>query len=279
MFAPRQAQEAYTGLEASLEEYIRKMYSEWITTIEAGMGRFLETYLMVRSQTPLVGGTGRERYTYLEQNFDRSLLQLFSEVQFWEKLRFEIPYVAMDIATHRERYRVLRENVLLVVREYNRILDALVPAERRLFAERLHYLDRKIAPGLTKLTWASKGVTDVFVKDCRKHCNEANRLVTLFHHNKALLAKMCRQVASTPLVSLKKKQVYPQDLFESEQKNHHEMVRGKLKQVRAMVHHHLAASWSHPPRNLSPLPLSLYAPLSHIVVCVLSCLLPRYRST
>ena len=31
------------------------------------------------------------RYGYLEQNFDRSLLQLFAEVQFWERLRFEIP--------------------------------------------------------------------------------------------------------------------------------------------------------------------------------------------
>ena len=124
----------------------------------------------------------------------------------------------MDIANHRERYRVLRENVLLVVREYNSILDALAPAERRLFAERLHYLDRKIYPGLTKLTWVSKGVTDVFIKDIRRHCLDASKLVSSFHHSKALLAKMCRQVASTPLVSLKKKQVYPQDLFESEQR-------------------------------------------------------------
>ena len=174
------------------------MYSEWITTIEAGLGRFLESYLMMRSTQPLTGGTGRERYTYLEQNFDRTLLQLFSEVQFWEKLRFEIPYVAMDIATNRERYRCLRENVMLTVREYNSILDALAPAERRLFAERLHYLDRKIYPGMSKLTWASKGVTDVFIKDIRRHCLDAYKLVSSFHHSKALLAKMCRQVASTP---------------------------------------------------------------------------------
>jgi dynein heavy chain len=227
----RQAHEQYALLDASLDEYIRKMYSEWITTIEAGMGRFLESYLMVRSQQPLARGTGRERYTYLEQNFDRTLLQLFSEVQFWEKLRFEIPYVAMDIATHRERYRCLRENVMLVVREYNAILDALAPAERRLFAERLHYLDRKIYPGLTKLTWASKGVTDVFIKEIRRHELDTSKLVASFHHSKALLAKMCRQVASTPLVALKKKQVYVQELFESEQRAHQEDVRGKLTKV------------------------------------------------
>ena len=138
--------------------------------------------------------------------------------------------------------------VLLVVREYNSILDALAPAERRLFAERLHYLDRKIYPGLTKLTWASKGVTDVFIKDIRRHCLDASKLVSSFHHSKALLAKMCRQVASTPLVSLKKKQVYPQDLFESEQRSHHEMVREKLTQVAAARARDVFASKPHPPQ-------------------------------
>ena len=223
------AHEQYNLLESSLDEYIRKMYSEWIQTIDGTMSRFLETYLMARSTQPLVGGTGRERYGYLEQNFDRTLLQLFAEVQFWEKLRFEIPYTAMDIAAGRERFRCLRENVSTVVREYNGILDALLPQERRLFTERLHFLDRKVYPGLTKLTWASKGVTDVFIKDTRRHCLDASKLVSSFHHSKSLLAKYCRQVASTPLVSLKKKQVYPQDLFESEQRAHQETVRGRLR--------------------------------------------------
>ena len=55
------------------------------------MARFLDNNLMIRSSVPLAGASGRERYGYLEQNFDRSLLQLFAEVQFWERLRFEIP--------------------------------------------------------------------------------------------------------------------------------------------------------------------------------------------
>ena len=39
-------------------------------------------------------------------------------MHYWERLHFEIPYVAMDISAHRERYRCLRENVMLVVRDY-----------------------------------------------------------------------------------------------------------------------------------------------------------------
>ena len=33
------------GLDAALDEYVRKMYSEWIGSIESGMGRFLENNL------------------------------------------------------------------------------------------------------------------------------------------------------------------------------------------------------------------------------------------
>ena len=51
----------------------------------------LANFLMQRSTTmELVGKTGRERYGYVEQAFDKSLLHLSSEVHHWEKLRFEV---------------------------------------------------------------------------------------------------------------------------------------------------------------------------------------------
>ena len=85
----REAEDAaslYSQLEAALHEYIRRLYSDWIATVESGLARFLDNFLMVRSATPLPGATARERYGFLEQNFDRSLLQLFSEVRYWERL-------------------------------------------------------------------------------------------------------------------------------------------------------------------------------------------------
>ena len=48
----REAEEAaalYSQLDGSLDEYIRKMYSEWIATISPEAGRLLENYLMVTS--------------------------------------------------------------------------------------------------------------------------------------------------------------------------------------------------------------------------------------
>ena len=157
------------------------------------------------------------------------------QVHYWERLHFEIPYVAMDISAHRERYRCLRENVMLVVRDYNSILHALSPQDRRLFSERLHYLDRKIAPGLTKLSWASKGITEVFVKDVRRHCGDVWRLVQTFDSSKRLIGRSCRMVATTSLVLLKKKNIYAQEMFEEEQSSHQRHVMHKFGEVHAEV--------------------------------------------
>ena len=53
-------------------------------------------------------------------------------MHYWERLHYEVPYAAMDVAAHRERYRCLRENVMLVVRDYNGILGALSPTQVKL---------------------------------------------------------------------------------------------------------------------------------------------------
>lgn len=58
----------------------------------------------------------------LSMNFDRQLLAMSQEVQHWERLRMAVPYIAMEIQAQREKYRVLRDNMLMVVRDYNKVI-------------------------------------------------------------------------------------------------------------------------------------------------------------
>lgn len=54
----------------------------------------------------------------------------------------------------------------------HRIIAVLSAEERGLFRERIRSLDKKIHPGLTKLTWASKGISDYFIGECRNNCSK-----------------------------------------------------------------------------------------------------------
>eukprot|EP00163_Fabomonas_tropica_P002875 TRINITY_DN1232_c0_g1_i1.p1 TRINITY_DN1232_c0_g1~~TRINITY_DN1232_c0_g1_i1.p1 ORF type:complete len:4516 (+),score=1594.38 TRINITY_DN1232_c0_g1_i1:127-13674(+) len=217
----REAEEAktqYNAITQALEEYSRRAYSEWMQTLEANLSKGLENPLMIRNTRAL-----------LELNFDRDLLRLFNEVMYWERLHVEIPYTAMDVASLKEKLRVIRENVLLVIRDYNTIITTLSHEERRLFQERIQYLDRKINPGLTKLTWGSKGVVDYFVKEVRRHCRDAYKIVTDFKTAAEKIDKNCKCIADTLLVSIEKKRVYSEGEFEVTQQEYREGVREKLR--------------------------------------------------
>ena len=110
----------------------------------------------------------------IEATFSKTLLKLFAEMHYWERLRFEVPHYATEIYHQCEDLRILRENVLLIVRDYNRIIGSLQPNERALFRERIKSLDKKIRPGMTKLTWASEGILEYFVNDCRTHAHKVS---------------------------------------------------------------------------------------------------------
>lgn len=47
------------------------------------------------------------------------------EVRFWELLRMNIPYVALEIQAQRDKFRVLREHALALVRDYNKVRGRL----------------------------------------------------------------------------------------------------------------------------------------------------------
>ncbi|XP_021360073.1 dynein heavy chain 2, axonemal-like isoform X4 [Mizuhopecten yessoensis] len=210
----------YQQLCLALDEYIRKTFHEWTQTVDKEPMKLLEVPLMCRSS---------EKPPMLDINFNRSLLKIFQEIHYWERLMFEIPHYATDVYNKREDLRALREHVLLVVRDYNRIIAALSVEERGLFKERIRFLDKKIHPGLTKLTWASKGISDFFVTDCRINASKIQVVVDDYKNANMDISKQCVQISDMLLISIDPRKVYKNLEFDEEQANHRENVSRKLK--------------------------------------------------
>lgn len=142
----------------------------------------------------------------------------------------DIPFVAMEIASQRDKYRVLYEYVLLVVRDYNKILEALDMEERKLFHDRIAYLDRRITPGVTKLNWTSSKIQlDFFVKEARKYCKEVEATVDAYKHANDRIDANCKCIAETLLINIQKKKIYMEGEFEETQKVHRDKVSELFK--------------------------------------------------
>ena len=264
------AKSTFEQLAAVLSDYTMKMYQDWMTHLKdidhSQLQARLEVPLMARvfssensikedsvhtdqsagsdeKKAPPVlsessaGYTKRSAVGLLVCNFDKSLLRLLEEVHHWEKFQGEIqiPYVAHDIANKKEELRVMREYVMLVVRDYNEIITVLNERERRLFQEHIRRLDRKIAPGISKLTWASKGVIDWYVRECRKHCADLRQVVKEFKEKSGEINWQCENIGATLLVRIDKDDVCTPQVFAAKQKDYGDVIEAKLKSAYSTI--------------------------------------------
>jgi dynein heavy chain len=106
------------------------------------------------------------------------------------------------------------------------VLTALDNEERRLFADRIRALDRRIMPGVSKLNWVSdKLALEFYCKEARKHCHLADNCVTGFKAGLCRIDALYKSIAEDLLIDVEKKKLYEIAEFEAVQGRHHHMVR------------------------------------------------------
>ena len=98
-----------------------------------------------------------------------------------------------------------------------RIIAALSTEERALFRERIRSLDKKIHPGLTKLTWASKGISDYFVSDCRVNAAKVQLMVDDYKGANMEISTECVKISEMLLIKIDPRKVYENLEFDEEQ--------------------------------------------------------------
>ncbi|XP_071951094.1 dynein axonemal heavy chain 2-like isoform X2 [Antedon mediterranea] len=216
----------YTQLSIALDEFIRKTFNEWTATVDKDCMKLLEVPLMCRSM---------ERHGMMDINFDRTLLKMFNEIHYWERLMFEIPHYVSEVYLKREELRSLREFVLLVVRDYNRIVAALSIEERSLFKEVIRHLDKKIHPGLTKLTWATKGITDFYIGESRQHSQKVQAIVDDYKMANLTISRNCQMISEMLLVRIDNKRIYEGMEFDDEQRRHRLNIQKRLQTMHESI--------------------------------------------
>eukprot|EP01063_Lacrimia_lanifica_P009197 TRINITY_DN1620_c2_g3_i1.p1 TRINITY_DN1620_c2_g3~~TRINITY_DN1620_c2_g3_i1.p1 ORF type:complete len:4609 (+),score=2253.81 TRINITY_DN1620_c2_g3_i1:158-13984(+) len=221
-------------LSVMLDQYIQQTFNEWKEKVEAQRDT-LPQHLDVPLISSIRVTHDSEDVDIFECNFPSELLKLLDEIRYWTRqgpagLGMTIPPAAQDMQTREERLRVFRENVSVAVRAYNKIVLALSPEERRLFAERISFLDSKYAPGMSKLLWSSKGIVEYFVRDCGKFASIVQGVVDKFKSSVQSIKANCAAIASTLLVKIQRKHTYPMEEFEQVQTEHRKVVEVKLRQ-------------------------------------------------
>ncbi|CAD7941177.1 unnamed protein product [Amoebophrya sp. A25] len=248
----------YANMMAMLESFCSTTFHDWIShelgTDEDELAEKLKTPLLCRVPLPpgQQGGFG----SLLESNFDKNLLRIFNETYYWEKIQgsgIVVPFHAHDISTtFRDPLRITREHVMRVVREYNSIILALAPEERRLFAHHIKSMDRKIGPGIQKYTWTSHGVKEFFVRDALKECNKCSDFVSQYKDNIGRIRQVTRnKFASATLILIERKHIHTDSEFRMIQDQHREKIKAQFREAHSQIVDIMLATYvffeSHPP--------------------------------
>jgi dynein heavy chain len=143
----------------------------------------------------------------LESNFDSELHRMLIECQYWTIIQaigmVNIPHNIVKLLQRKDQLRVLRENVMLIVRDYNNIIVTIDEKERSLFKEHLDMLDRTIDPGIKRHNWGSNA--DNFVYACRKECQDVFLNVKKFQNNNMKINQEYEKISRTTLTNVQKK--------------------------------------------------------------------------
>ena len=221
----------YKTVESAITTYMAIQYQDWQDHMEMvfrGGEDLMNVNLVLRNaQTQL-----------LEVTFPMHLAVLFKEVEGWERVGFSIPFVAMENAKDKDRINVVRCHVRAMAHDYNRILSALEPWERKVFADKLKSLDRKVGPAVTRITWTNKGIVD-FCRDARKHCTGSQGLVDDFKTHTSNIARCCREMSNLALVHIEYKKLYEAAEFEAAQKERRVEAVETLERLSDDIKHNL----------------------------------------
>ena len=77
---------------------------------------------------------------------------------------FTTPNIILGICHQREMLRLVRERVMKLVRSYNSLIGDMCGISN-LFSDHLRYLEKRIKPGFSKITWTThQRVIDRFVQ-------------------------------------------------------------------------------------------------------------------
>ncbi|KFH07428.1 putative dynein-1-alpha heavy chain, flagellar inner arm I1 complex [Toxoplasma gondii VAND] len=217
------ARENFNSIRSMLVSFTEQSFEEWTQELNAldgntaALAKSLERPLLIRADANILS---RGRGGQLESNFDKTLLKNLQEAYFWQKMHnqgINLPYAAHEMLRQRDKLMALREHVLRVVREYNLTLETIAPDERRLFQQHIKTLDKKVAPGIQKLTWNSKGIKEFFVRDTCRECQVVYGFVRRFQTNHQTILNHCKGISELHFLSIDRRKIYADEEFRQAQ--------------------------------------------------------------
>ncbi|EFJ08553.1 hypothetical protein SELMODRAFT_185288 [Selaginella moellendorffii] len=222
----------FSQIMASIEQFVQNQHAEWTASVDPLLPKRLERSLLED------GGDG-----FYVLKFDPQLLAIYQEVHYWKSLGWDVPEVATSFIEDNKDLCVLRANVLIVIRDCNKMIDNLDTEEGGLIAEHVVRLRNSISPALDRLTWTSSAhELEHFLQEVRFKNHVLFASTALFRAAKRKINQICNSISDSWLISIDKKRIYDLAEFSSKQVEHRGIMRGRFEKAYLSIKDTIALS-------------------------------------
>lgn len=181
----------FESVRREFDKEVKKSFDEWQKNCcSLLLNQKLDRYLLIRS---------KKKKGLIECNIDRTILTICEQAQHFERLGLGVPGMVRKIYEKHETLRFVYNSVVQVCLNYNHILSALSEQERKLFRALIQACDRKIAPGVFKLTYGGE-LSDAYIADCAKHTNKLQETMDIYKRAIQNIARFCEKICDTPML-------------------------------------------------------------------------------
>lgn len=187
----------------NIKKRIENYNNEWSSNLLPQPINYLSRFLINRS--PTHGGL-------IECNIDRSILPIFEEVKYFDLIEIPLPAILIQMNPKIKKTVNIFDKTINVILLHNRILSSLSDKERLLFREHIRQMDRKLSPGLFKLTYNDELAND-YITECLKNLDELQNFVGIYKIINTVNVTLFEQISNGSLLNLKLKSVGTLDEF------------------------------------------------------------------
>lgn len=180
----------FESTKANIKKKIEENNQQWCSLIDPQPMSYMTNPLINRAS----GG-------HLECNINRRILPIFDEAKHFEFMDVPLPQVLVEIYPMARTQLIVYNKVVNVVLSYNRILDALSMQERSLFQQHIKSMDRKIVPGIFRLTYNDE-LTNEYISDCLKHLDEIQHFVDIYKIINNVNVRLFESIANGHILNL-----------------------------------------------------------------------------
>jgi len=156
----------YNKVARTLVAFEYLWYQAWVQSIDTAKAG-LQATLIIRHPDD----------NRLYVNFDQEILQLIREAKCLDRMGIAIPESAKIVLLQEEKFKTYYNDLLYVLREYQRIAERVTPVTQKLLALHFKDMDLKLRPGMITLTWTSMNI-DAYKHHIHSGLQRLEELVT-----------------------------------------------------------------------------------------------------